>query len=97
MADIDELQEMSKQYDIPIISIADDRSTALGNVISPPLAAPTCTNRIACAVPATEPLLEAAPGRSGPVEQAIARQSEKGRDAAYVAVEMANLLRALTE
>ena len=26
------------------------------------------------------------------LEQAIARQSEKGRDAAYVAVEMANLL-----
>jgi 6,7-dimethyl-8-ribityllumazine synthase len=30
------------------------------------------------------------------LEQAIARQTEKGRDAAYVAVEMANLLEALS-
>ncbi|QXL85048.1 6,7-dimethyl-8-ribityllumazine synthase [Comamonas sp. NLF-1-9] len=30
------------------------------------------------------------------LEQAITRQSEKGRDAAYVAVEMANLLEALS-
>ncbi|MFZ3125843.1 MAG: 6,7-dimethyl-8-ribityllumazine synthase [Acidovorax sp.] len=30
------------------------------------------------------------------LEQAVARQTEKGRDAAYVAVEMANLLEALS-